>query len=328
MNNGVEILNILDNFKGKRIAVIGDVMLDYFIRGTVNRISPEAPVPIVDVIDESEHPGGAANVGYNIATLGGKAFLFGVIGNDKNGEHLVALLNKLEINTLGLIIDTNRPTTVKTRIIAGSQHVVRFDRESKKQLSENSLNQIVEKFNLISDNIDAVILQDYNKGVLQKSLIESIIKISNRKKIPILVDPKKDNFFEYKYCTIFKPNRKEAEEGLGVKLDSMDKLNEASKNLLSKINSKFVVITLSGEGMLISEQDKEIMHIPTNAIQVADVSGAGDTVIATLAVSIAAGATMTQAVTLSNYSAGIVCEQIGTVPIKFKELKNKFKLTD
>lgn len=301
-------------------------MLDYFIRGSVNRISPEAPVPVVEVEEESEHPGGAGNVCYNVATLLATPFIFGVVGSDNNAKILNKTLANLNINTNGLVINKNRPTTVKARIIAGSQHIVRVDRESRSTISQKLTDKIADKFGAIVQDLDAVILQDYNKGVLCKPLISYIIQLSNRHKIPIFVDPKRENFFEYKDCTVFKPNRKEAEDALGFKLNNLEKIEEGSNFLLDKLNCKYVVLTLSKEGMVIAEKGKKIVHIPTNAIQVADVSGAGDTVISALAVSYASGCDIRESAKIANIAAGIVCEKLGTEPIYFKELVDAVKL--
>jgi rfaE bifunctional protein kinase chain/domain len=314
------IHQILDNFSGRRIAVIGDVMLDRYFRGTVSRISPEAPVPIVDIEEESEHPGGAANVGYNLVELGASPLLLGIIGNDRSGTHLRNLLGELGMSDEGLLVDPDRPTTVKTRVIATSQHIVRVDREKKGPIGGDVLQRLL---GLLEDRIgslDAVILQDYNKGVITRELIPEAVRIARAHGVPVHVDPKFENFFQYTGVTVFKPNRKEAEDALQQRLKSQEERHSGVQELLRRLESEYVILTLGSEGMMLARRDADPILVPTRALQVADVSGAGDTVIATLATAHAAGASMHEAVTIANYAAGIVCEQVGTVPVHHGEL--------
>ncbi|MCL4280350.1 MAG: bifunctional hydroxymethylpyrimidine kinase/phosphomethylpyrimidine kinase, partial [Ignavibacteriaceae bacterium] len=234
-------------FDGKRIAVIGDMMLDGYFWGDVKRISPEAPVPVLDVEDEFFRFGGAANVALNVLTLGGIPVPVGVIGNDTYGNIFSSLLKEKKINSDGIIIDSDRPTTTKTRVIANNQHVVRIDKESKVNISNHIESKILYFLESVLSSIDGIILQDYNKGVLTPSLISKIISIANKKNILITVDPKFDNFFEYKNVTVIKPNRKETETILGIRIKDDKDISSAGRNLLQKLNSEYVLLTL-GEG--------------------------------------------------------------------------------
>ncbi len=306
---------IFEAFNNKRIAVIGDLMLDVYIWGKVARISPEAPVPVVEVQEESYRFGGAANVGMNIKSLGGTPILIGVIGYDREGTIIDALMEENDFDKDGIIYDDERPTTVKTRIIAHSQHVVRIDKEDKRNISEETEAKIL---NFLKENyskIDAIILEDYNKGVLTKNLIHQVIEFARNNNIIITVDPKFDNFFEYKNVTVFKPNRKETEDAFGIKLDTEERIIEACKKLKEKLNPEFLLLTRGEKGMTLFGKDNSIRTIPTRARKVADVSGAGDTVIATLTMALAAGADIEEAATIANLAAGLVCEEVGVVPI-------------
>ena len=313
---------IFQNFNNKRIFVIGDLMLDVYIWGKVGRISPEAPVPIVEVQEESYRFGGAANVGMNVKSLGGIPFLVGVIGYDKEGTVIDALMEENDLEKDGIFYDENRPTTVKTRIIAHSQHVVRVDKEDKKDISEEMENKILQFLQQRKNEIDGIILEDYNKGVLTKNLIKQVIDFANQNKILITVDPKFDNFFEYQNVTVFKPNRKETEDALGIKLDSEEKVFEAGRRLKEKLNPEYLLLTRGEKGMTLFSKNGDVHTIPTRARKVADVSGAGDTVIATITMALAAGAEIEEAATIANRAAGLVCEEVGVVPINRELLYN------
>jgi rfaE bifunctional protein kinase chain/domain len=235
------------SFDGKRIAVIGDMMLDGYFWGDVKRISPEAPVPVLEVEDEFFRFGGAANVALNILTLGGVPIPVGVIGEDTYGQIFSSLLKERNISAEGIIVDKERPTTTKTRVIANSQHVVRIDKESKAYINSNIEEKISIFLANVIDSLDGIILQDYNKGILTPSLISKIISIANKKNILITVDPKFDNFFVYKNVTVFKPNRKETETVLGTRIKSDNDISSAGKKLLEELNCNYVLLTL-GEG--------------------------------------------------------------------------------
>ncbi|MBS1912106.1 MAG: D-glycero-beta-D-manno-heptose-7-phosphate kinase [Bacteroidetes bacterium] len=314
------VSQLLDNVRGRRIAVIGDVMLDRYYRGTVSRISPEAPVPIVEIAEESEYPGGAANVAYNLVMLGATPLLLGVVGNDGPGRQLRDLLNRLGISDEALLTDPSRPTTVKTRVIASSQHIVRVDREEKGEIAATAREQLLSRLEENIRTIDALILQDYNKGVVTHGLIPHVVELARTHGVPVYVDPKFNNFFEYTHVTVFKPNRKEAEDALQRRLRSAEEREEGVQELMRRLGCEYVILTLGSEGMMLAHRDESPILVPTKAIQVADVSGAGDTVIATLATACAAGASMQEAVVIANHAAGIVCEQVGTVPVRHDQL--------
>lgn len=311
---------ILGSFTGRRIAIIGDVMLDRFFRGDVSRISPEAPVPVVDIEDESEHPGGAANVGYNLVELGASPLLISVIGNDGAGLHLRRLLCDLGIGDDGLVIDPERLTTEKTRIIAASQHIVRVDKEHRGEISRAVETRVLAMLDEHIASLDGLILQDYNKGVITSSLIHSVVERARAHDLPIHVDPKYHNFFEYTGVTVFKPNRKEAEDALRTSLRTEDDRRRGAAELLARLKSEHVILTLGADGMMIAGKDDEPVLVPTRALQVADVSGAGDTVIATLSTACAAGASVLEAAVIANHAAGVVCAQVGTVPVQYSQL--------
>jgi rfaE bifunctional protein kinase chain/domain len=319
---------ILENIKGKRIAIIGDLMLDRYIWGTVTRISPEAPVPVVDMDSEQARLGGAANVAKNIQSLGGEPFLVGVTGDDNSGKILTDLLKESGFSADGVVADASRPTTVKTRIIAHAQHVVRIDRESRMDISTEIQQKIMDILRRKINSIDGIIIEDYNKGVIVKELIGQIIDLARSNKKVISVDPKFHNFFEYKDVTIFKPNRKEAEEALGAKLITEQDVITTGKEILRRLNAGNLLITRGEQGMSLFDSKGNIYHTPSRASSVADVSGAGDTVIATLTLAMTGGATICEAAALANFAGGIVCQSVGIVPIDKDELTNAVAAAD
>ncbi|MCL6098365.1 MAG: D-glycero-beta-D-manno-heptose-7-phosphate kinase [Bacteroidetes bacterium] len=311
-----------NNFKGKRIAVIGDLMLDCYFWGAVSRISPEAPVPVVEVDEEFYRFGGAMNVAYNIQTLGGVSFPIGVIGNDNEGKLFRGLLNKTGITDKGIVVDRKRPTTAKTRVIANKQHVVRIDKEKTHSISAQTENKILGLLKKQIKNIDAVILQDYNKGVMTERLIKEVVTICTKAKKIVTVDPKFNNFFTYQSVTVFKPNRKEAEDVLGIRINTDADITNAGLKLLEKLNCKYALLTLGEKGIALFEKGKPERRIPTKARKVSDVSGAGDTVISTLTMALTAGADIYDAAYLANYAGGLVCQEVGIVPIELNNLFN------
>ncbi|GAB4132951.1 MAG: D-glycero-beta-D-manno-heptose-7-phosphate kinase [Ignavibacteriales bacterium] len=319
------LTELKNNFFNKKIAVIGDLMLDGYFWGDVKRISPEAPVPVVEIDNQFFRFGGSANVVLNIRKLGAIPFPFGVVGNDNEKEILNGLFNENNIDKLdGIIIDESRPTTVKIRVIAANQHLVRIDKESKKNIDESIQQKLITEFKKIADGIDAVILEDYNKGVLTKEVIEEIISIAKAKNKLITVDPKFDNFFEYKNVDVFKPNKKEIEDAFGKKFPTEKDIENAGHELINKMNVKNVLITLGNKGAALIN-DGKTMVVPTKARKVADVSGAGDTVISTLTVALTAGAEILEAAYLANYAGGLVCEEVGIVPINIDQLFNEVR---
>ncbi|MFH0734766.1 MAG: D-glycero-beta-D-manno-heptose-7-phosphate kinase [bacterium] len=323
-NERLEELKI--KFKNKRIAIVGDMMLDCYFWGDVKRISPEAPVPVVEVDNEFYRFGGAANVALNIIKLGSIPIPVGVVGNDNNALIFADLMTEAGISNEGIIKDNDRPTTIKTRVIANNQHVVRIDKESKKNISEVIENSILEFFKNNIKNIDGVILQDYNKGVLTYKVIKGVIDIANANNKIITVDPKFNNFYEYKNVTVFKPNRKEAQDATGMTLNTNDEINKVGEHLLEKLNAKYILVTLGEGGSALFQHGKEERKTPTKARKVRDVSGAGDTVISTMTASLVAGANIDEAAYLANFAGGLVCEEVGIVPIEVEKLFNAIKL--
>lgn len=317
-----KLKRIQNNFNNKRVAVIGDMMLDCYYWGIVGRISPEAPVPIVEVEKEFSRFGGALNVVNNISTLGGIPVPLGVIGNDQDGKKLRKLLRAHRINDLGIITDKERPTTAKTRVIADNQHIVRIDKEKTTPISSKVENKILSFLKKEIRRIDAIILQDYNKGVLTRSLIDKIIILAKESKKIITVDPKFNNFFAYEQVTVFKPNRKETEDALSIRLKTANDITNAGNTLLKNLKAKYILLTLGSEGIALFENGKPERRVPTKARNVADVSGAGDTVISTLTMALIAGADIYDATYLANYAGGLVCEDVGIVPIEQKKLFN------
>ena len=311
-----------NNFYGKRIAVIGDLMLDGYFWGNVNRVSPEAPVPVVEVGDEFFRFGGAANVALNILKLGGIPYPIGITGNDDNGTIFRNLLKENGITDSGIISDQERPTTTKIRVIANNQHVVRIDKENKLPVSEEIENRIIETIKNNFNSFDAVILEDYNKGVLTNRVIDAAIRLANDNQKIITVDPKFINFFSYRNVTVFKPNRKETEDALRMRLNSDEAIEKAGNTLLEKLNTRYALVTLGEGGMAIFEKGKPLTKIATRARKVADVSGAGDTVISTLTMALIAGANISEAAYLANFAGGIVCEEVGIIPIELDKLFN------
>lgn len=310
-----------EQFKRKKILVIGDLMLDRYVWGVVNRISPEAPVPVVEVTNEFVRLGGAANVANNLASLGASPIPIGVVGNDAEGQQLIELMRTLKFATDWIAIDDSRPTVVKTRIIANDQHVVRADRESRVSINSSIMDQILHAISCNIQDVDAIIIEDYNKGLLSKELIGEIIAIAKQNQKIITVDPKFDNFFEYKNVTLFKPNRKEAEAALGIKIGSIDQVEQACRLMMDRLACEVVLMTLGDQGMCLLTSKGEFNQIPTKARKVHDVSGAGDTVIGTLTLVLASGGELKEAVTLANHAAGVVCGEVGVVPIEPEKLR-------
>jgi len=308
-------MELFEIFKRKRIAVVGDLMLDRYFWGSVARISPEAPVPVVEIESESARLGGAANVANNIKSLGSEPILIGVIGDDNSGNLLRDLMKESAFTTVGLVIDADRPTTVKTRIIAHSQHVVRIDRETRDEISYTLQHRIVDVLRQNIHSVDAIIIEDYNKGVVVKSLIKQLVNLANEYEKVITVDPKFNNFFEYCGVTVFKPNSREVEAVMGRKLVDDASVEEAGRAIMNRLQAKNILLTRGEKGMTLFEQSGTVTHVPAKTRKVADVSGAGDTVISTLTVALASGATVREATSLANYAGGVVCGEVGIVPV-------------
>ncbi len=309
------------NARGKRIAIIGDVMLDRYLWGTVQRISPEAPVPVVDVEEESSRLGGAANVANNVSSLGAEPVLIGITGDDSSGYTIRSILEEKGFTTDGLIVDSSRPSTVKTRVIAHNQQVVRTDRESREPISGAVLENVKKIIASLLPSLDAVILQDYNKGFLIPELIDFVCTASMDRKAIVTVDPKFSNFFSYRGVSVFKPNQREVEMVLGRRFRSHEELIDSGREICGKINCENLLITRGEKGMLLFERCGEPTSIPTRAKEVHDVSGAGDTVISALTVYLAGGASVKEAAAMANYAAGVVCGEVGVVPVNLTKLE-------
>ncbi|RJP73623.1 MAG: D-glycero-beta-D-manno-heptose-7-phosphate kinase [Candidatus Zixiibacteriota bacterium] len=316
------ITELFDNFRHQRIAVVGDLMLDRYMWGAVQRISPEAPVPVVEVTSETVKLGGAANVAHNIVTLGAAALPVGVVGDDAYGMNLRGLFEAAGLRVHGIITDADRPTTMKTRIIANDQHVVRADVESKAELSAAAAARLLEVFHQILPEVDGVILEDYNKGVLMPRVIQEIVRLCRESDRFVAVDPKFRNFFNYRGVDLFKPNTKETEEALGAKIETDEDLFLLAGQLFERLNCRSILLTRGEKGMaLFPGPNQPPVLVPTRAKKIHDVSGAGDTVIATLVVAKLAGASLYEAASLANYAAGIVCGEVGVVPIEYQRLR-------
>lgn len=312
--------NLLGNINGQKIAVIGDIMLDRYFWGNVTRVSPEAPVPVVDIESETFHLGGAANVAKNLSSLGITPVLFGLIGNDEPGDIFINECNNCGIVADGLFKENERITTVKTRVIGNNQQLLRLDSEIRRKISKEAETFIINELKKIQD-LRAVIFEDYDKGTISQFLIENVVEFANKNNIPVLVDPKFDNFLKYKNVTLFKPNKKETMQGLGVELNSMEDVINAGKNLLNLLNAEYILITLGKDGMVLLEKNGDISAIPTVAKKIADVSGAGDTAIAVFAALLTSGAECKEASVIANFASGFVCEKPGIVAINQLQLK-------
>ena len=319
------LLGYLKGFKDAHVLVVGDIMLDHFIWGKVSRISPEAPVPVVDINHESLLLGGAANVLNNIISLGGRAHICGVIGHDEMGRRLVHELRLLNVDTTGIAVEETRPTTIKTRVIAHSQQVVRFDRESKYEVGRQTEDLILEYAARKDNNITGIIVSDYSKGVVTKRLVKGLVKLANERGIPLSVDPKVNHFDYYKGVTVVTPNNLEASQASGLDINSEETLLAAGKKIKDRIKSKAVLITRGEQGMSLFEDGKKPVHIPTVAKEVYDVTGAGDTVIAVFTLALASGAGMIEAAIIANHAAGIVVGEVGTATVKMEQLTKVIK---
>lgn len=311
---------ILQKFRGKKIAVVGDLMLDRYYWGSVQRVSPEAPVVVMEVESESTRLGGAANVACNIQSLGGEPVLVGLVGADHVGQSLVELLKERNLETRGIVVDASRPTTIKTRVIAHGQHVVRIDYESKADCPEHLVSRLVDAVRYNIRELDGLIIEDYNKGVLTGEVIRQIVGVAAKYGKIVTVDPKFNNFMEYKGVTVFKPNRREVEDVIGGRLRSEEDVVRAGQRLLAMLSAQNVLLTRGEQGMSLFEAGGGVLHLPTMAENVQDVSGAGDTVIATLTMALAGGANIREACMLANCAGGVVVGAVGIVPIELQQL--------
>lgn len=321
-----ELINIVSSFKDRKIAVVGDVMLDKYVWGNAERISPEAPVLIVDVQEESKRLGGAANTACNLASLGAIPIMFGVIGNDQAGQDVCTMLEHLRCDYSNLVVSDKKITTQKTRLLARNHQIVRVDREIKGRLPSNEEEKIADTIESNAKDYSGIIISDYGKGVVSELLCNRLEQLYLDGTIgdihrPILIDPKKENFNIYKGATIIKPNRSEAELASGIKIRTVNDAIKAADILKQKWNSKYVMITLSEDGMVVAGDESPVVA-PAISKQVFDVSGAGDTVSAVFTLALSSGANLMQAAVLANLAAGIVIGEVGTVAIGAAELLN------
>lgn len=316
---------LIDAMRGRKIVVLGDVMLDEFVWGDVTRISPEAPVPVVDIRRESVHLGGAANVLANIVALGAKACVVGVLGHDAAGERLRANLKEVSPRQPDdyLVVDQNRPTTIKTRIIAHNQLVVRADREARTLINGNTEKQILDSLKEAIQDAAAFVVSDYDKGVVTPNILGEILPAAYAR-LPVLIDPKIRNFSHYRPASLITPNHHEALRMTNLETDSDEGLHQAAQIIEQKLGCDAVLITRGDRGIMLLEGDSAPVFVETAAREVYDVTGAGDTVIATLAAALAAGATKVEAAMLANHAAGIVVGKVGTATASAAELLETF----
>jgi len=309
---------LFDSFNGKRVLVLGDVMIDAYLHGAVNRMSPEAPVPVVDFQKEEQRIGGAGNVALNLQALGAIPIIASVIGQDNAGEQLRHLFEQAQINTSALIGSSERKTTIKTRVLSASKQLLRIDTEDQHDLTTTEANTLKNSLlKCLEQGIDGIILEDYNKGILTKDLIEWVIAAANKRNIPTAVDPKKKNFLSYQHCTLFKPNLKELKEGLDLHFDYSKEpiaLNMALEKLQQHLGSQLTFVTLSEHGVQLFD-GKNHHKLAAHLRNISDVSGAGDTVIATACLCLICGASPQQIAALANLAGGLVCESPGVVSI-------------
>lgn len=314
------LVQAVQKFRNKRILVVGDVMLDRFIWGSVSRISPEAPVPVVEIRRESTCLGGAANVSANIGSLGAKPIPLGVLGNDYEGRQLMEEFRALGASTDGLIIDSQRATSVKTRIIAQHQQVCRTDREDRFPISPEVQKRVLRQFRSFLEKAHAVIISDYAKGLLSRSILREILTMAKSAQKIVCVDPKFKNLAVYRPATIITPNTLEAENAAGMSITSKRDLVRAGRKILRQTGIPHLLVTRGEEGMALFEGHTRVTYIPTVAQEVFDVTGAGDTVISTLSLGLVAGLSMFEAAVLANIAAGIVVGKLGTASATPEEL--------
>ena len=320
-----KLISIVNKFKSKKVLVIGDIMLDEYHWCDVSRISPEAPVPVCSVNKTTLVPGGAGNVALNIETLGANVLLAGTIGNDSSGDKLITILNKHNINTEGLIRDDEKPTILKSRIIAHQQQMVRVDRENNDDITQSTRNKLFKFIESQLTTLDAILISDYAKGTLPETFIQRIINLASTENKIVVIDPKGDNYTKYKGAFTLTPNFKEFTTVIKKSLTSEKEIADEAIKLVKRLNLNALLITRSEKGMSIISRDLEKIDIPTQAKEVYDITGAGDTVIATLTLALSSGTTMETAAQLANIAAGLVVAKVGTSTISPEELETELK---
>jgi D-glycero-beta-D-manno-heptose-7-phosphate kinase len=320
-----QIMRILENMSRSKVLILGDIMLDEYLFGMVTRISPEAPVPVVEISSTKLLLGGAANVAANIRAIGDEAILVGTVGDDEAAVKLTQLLKEKHISRDFLVSDESRQTTIKTRIIAHSQQVVRADRESQHELDNETEERVLKRFMSVIDGIKAVIISDYGKGVITKSLLAKVMEVCLEKDIFVAVDPKETHFFNYKQVSLITPNHHEAGFAYGRRIQTEKDLIVVGNGLLERLQARAILITRGPQGMSLFSNDAQPTHIPTFARQVYDVTGAGDTVIATFVSAICAGANLIEAAIISNAAAGFAVAQLGTATVTVPQLQKELE---
>lgn len=320
----MDFTKLFSEFNNKRVLIIGDAMIDAYMWGEINRMSPEAPVPVVEVNKHENRLGGAGNVALNLKALGATPLLCSVIGNDDRGILFEELMHKSNLLSNGLLIENGRKTTTKTRVISDNKHQLRIDEEDTHPIKVES--QFLNLVKSLLTDIDVIILQDYNKGVLTSKVISGVISLAISNDIPTIVDPKLQNFLTYKNCTIFKPNLIELKNGLNIDFNAnnVNEIEKATSKLREELNADGILLTLSSRGIFINSKE-HITHTPPFKRNIIDVSGAGDTVISVASLCLASKMDYTTMSILSNLAGGIVCEEVGVVPIKKEKLLNEVK---
>ncbi|RKY38529.1 MAG: D-glycero-beta-D-manno-heptose-7-phosphate kinase [Candidatus Omnitrophota bacterium] len=324
----VQLRKLIRKWKGKKILVIGDLILDHYIFGQAERISPEAPVPVICASQEKFLGGGAVNVAFNLIDLGAKVTLCGIVGKDYFGDTLLSFLKKRGMDTSLIFTDKYRPTTLKTRIIAQHQQVVRVDWESKEFLHLELSARVLKKIKKAVDMVEGVIIEDYGKGMINSYLVENLVKLCKKRKKVLTVDPKENHFSYYEDVTALTPNLKEAEIAANMRLKSREEINLLGRVILDELKPQALLITLGEEGMRLFLKEGGVYHIPTYALEVYDVTGAGDTVIAVFTLALLGGASFLEASVISNLAAGVVVGKLGASTTNCSELLRRMKNTD
>ena len=322
----IDLKNTFDAFNSKKIIIVGDVMIDTYLNGSVSRISPEAPVPIVQFKSKEHRLGGAANVALNIKALGATPFICSVIGDDEDGKLFHSLLSDSALSSQGIVVDAERMTTVKTRVIGNNQQLLRLDSERTNPILTATQNALIQRIQTIAltEKVDAMIFEDYNKGVLTENVIRTLIDFANEHEIITTVDPKKENFFAYYNVTLFKPNLKELKEGVGLNFEMNDRsaFLDAVSILKERLNPTFTFITLSELGVYMNEGE-ENHFVPAHLRIIADVSGAGDTVISVATLCLTCGLSAKLVAEIANLAGGLVCEKIGVISVDKEQLMSE-----
>jgi D-beta-D-heptose 7-phosphate kinase/D-beta-D-heptose 1-phosphate adenosyltransferase len=318
---------ILDKFAGARLLVVGDLMLDRYIWGEVERLSPEAPVPVLRITSEKNSLGGAANVIHNVRTLSGRVTACGIVGQDSAGARIVAALQKIGASTAGVITDPGFHTIEKSRIIASPHHqqIVRLDRENRQAIDNTILKKMRHFISAKAADFDAIVVSDYGKGTIHDDILNAIAAVCARRKIAYVIDPKKEHYESYRHPTLITPNKSEASEASGIPIRDERSLLAAGKKLVRKWRAGAVLITRGAEGMTLFRSRAAVRHFPTEAREVFDVTGAGDTVVAVCALALASGAALSDAAVLANLAARFVGDEVGTVAVPVEKLRSSIE---